>query len=442
MVMTMNKIPTNSMNGKASMSNANLASPGSRSVETQADGGRQPITGRAKKRLWRTVDNTRALKCYFASKPIERGYRERMWNIWNRLGGFDVSQDRLAMQVDCIKRKRWFSDLEMDKIRTESGQDQSTEETTLSTPPAVTIKVIEQPDNVETDYVDVIPPSEVKAVIGDILQRRQNLPSLRSRLPPLRCVERWELMVEIERINNVLPLVKMNTITELNDTIRVCAEIVTEKFRPSHLKKPPPTPWWKKRLQGKLAETWKDLSRIVESEKRDWNDPFRMAMEKKYNTKKKGYKVVIEELRQRVKALAARIKDYSERTRQYKNNRMFVNNQGQFFKRLKTSQTEAGQAPNKEESEVFWKSIWETETVHNSNACWLKEVQKQFRNVEAQTELLITEEMVRKVTVKMPNWKAPGPDGVQGFWLKNFKTLHKRTAALLQKCLDTRELPG
>ena len=23
------------------------------------------------------------------------------------------------------------------------------------------------------------------------------------------------------------------------------------------------------------------------------------------------------------------------------------------------------------------------------------------------------------------NWKVPGPDGVQGFWLKNFTSLHK-----------------
>ena len=25
----------------------------------------------------------------------------------------------------------------------------------------------------------------------------------------------------------------------------------------------------------------------------------------------------------------------------------------------------------------------------------------------------------------MPNWKAPGPDFVQGFWLKNFKRVKK-----------------
>ena len=28
---------------------------------------------------------------------------------------------------------------------------------------------------------------------------------------------------------------------------------------------------------------------------------------------------------------------------------------------------------------------------------------------------------VRKQIRKMPNWKYPGPDGVQGYWIKNLK---------------------
>ena len=29
-----------------------------------------------------------------------------------------------------------------------------------------------------------------------------------------------------------------------------------------------------------------------------------------------------------------------------------------------------------------------------------------------------------RVMKKMPNWKAPGPDNVQGYWLKNLTPLH------------------
>ena len=49
---------------------------------------------------------------------------------------------------------------------------------------------------------------------------------------------------------------------------------------------------------------------------------------------------------------------------------------------------------------------------------------EKFRGVsgEKQEEVKITPEKIKKVTRKMSNWKAPGPDSVQGFWLKNFKS--------------------
>ena len=38
----------------------------------------------------------------------------------------------------------------------------------------------------------------------------------------------------------------------------------------------------------------------------------------------------------------------------------------------------------------------------------------------------------------MPNWKSPGPDLVQRFWLKNFSSLHERERLQLKECLDSR----
>ena len=41
----------------------------------------------------------------------------------------------------------------------------------------------------------------------------------------------------------------------------------------------------------------------------------------------------------------------------------------------------------------------------------------------------------------MPNWKAPGPDYVQGFWLKNFKSIQEGLRRNLQKCLENGNVP-
>ena len=42
----------------------------------------------------------------------------------------------------------------------------------------------------------------------------------------------------------------------------------------------------------------------------------------------------------------------------------------------------------------------------------------------------------------MPNWKSPGSDLVQRFWLKNFKILHERVRLQLKECLDSGFAPS
>ena len=61
--------------------------------------------------------------------------------------------------------------------------------------------------------------------------------------------------------------------------------------------------------------------------------------------------------------------------------------------------------------------------------------------VEQHDDLTIDFEKLRAMLRKIPNWKAPGTDKAQGFWLKNMKKLHQRMALQLQECLDGRGIP-
>ena len=58
---------------------------------------------------------------------------------------------------------------------------------------------------------------------------------------------------------------------------------------------------------------------------------------------------------------------------------------------------------------------------NNKNAEWLKDLRSE-RNEIKQGKIQITTEMVSQQTRKVLNWKCPGLDGVQGYWLKNFPT--------------------
>ena len=43
----------------------------------------------------------------------------------------------------------------------------------------------------------------------------------------------------------------------------------------------------------------------------------------------------------------------------------------------------------------------------------------------------------------MPNWKAPGHDGVPGFWIKRLDKMHKRIATQENEILEeTKEIPS
>ena len=46
-----------------------------------------------------------------------------------------------------------------------------------------------------------------------------------------------------------------------------------------------------------------------------------------------------------------------------------------------------------------------------------------------------------RVMSKMPNWKVPGPDNAQGYWLKNLTLLHDKLMVYWQDFLDSGGVP-
>ena len=57
-----------------------------------------------------------------------------------------------------------------------------------------------------------------------------------------------------------------------------------------------------------------------------------------------------------------------------------------------------------------------------------------MKNKQGRVQIL--QEKLKKILKKILNWKAPGPDGLQGFWLKNFISLDKNLAWHFNACLE------
>ena len=79
----------------------------------------------------------------------------------------------------------------------------------------------------------------------------------------------------------------------------------------------------------------KDLSQL-EASKDKGTSNFRHweRLERKNNIKVKRLNVVIEKLKQRITAVAAKVRRYQGRVDSYRQNRLFENNQKQFYREL------------------------------------------------------------------------------------------------------------
>ena len=78
-----------------------------------------------------------------------------------------------------------------------------------------------------------------------------------------------------------------------------------------------------------------------------------------------------------------------------------------------------------EEPTQFWGNIWSQSADHKNDAKWLQDLRSEAY-VKKQEKTDITTGSLKKIPGRMPNWKSPGPDLVQRFWLKNFSSLHER----------------
>ena len=79
---------------------------------------------------------------------------------------------------------------------------------------------------------------------------------------------------------------------------------------------------WKRRLQNKMKELRKDVSQLEASKDKDIsNFRHQERLERKYSIRVKRLNVVIEELKQRITAIAAKVRRYQGQVDSYRQNR-------------------------------------------------------------------------------------------------------------------------
>ena len=151
----------------------------------------------------------------------------------------------------------------------------------------------------------------------------------------------------------------------------------------------------------------------------------------------------MEELKQRVVVKADKIKRYEKRTNQYQQNRMFDNNQKRLFEKLEGKERSENVIPEKHETNEFWRDIWEKDVTHRMDAEWIEGIETEIDiRTPTQQDISVSIEILKKQIKKLPNWKSPGPDGIQGYWVKNFTSIQPILTAMLNDCLISNNIPA
>ena len=97
--------------------------------------------------------------------------------------------------------------------------------------------------------------------------------------------------------------------------------------------------------------------------------------------------------------------------------------------------------PDPTQATSSWSKLWWEEVGHNEVASWLEDVEVELSTTEVLQVISITVEDIRNGVSKMANWKAAGPDLVQGLWFTKMIGLHSRLQQCLQDCICQGNVP-
>ena len=155
-----------------------------------------------------------------------------------------------------------------------------------------------------------------------------------------------------------------------------------------------------------------------------------------YDLDCKGANEVCAFLKSKIFSSSIKVKRFEERKIQFHQNTLFKNSQSKLYEELNGKTRGEVIAPKAKEATKFWSDIWSKPGSHAEDAEWLGRVKEKLSNVEKQTDLSLDVDMIRSGVRRLSNWKAPGPDGVVGFWFKKLTSVHTAMADNLQKCLE------
>lgn len=193
-------------------------------------------------------------------------------------------------------------------------------------------------------------------------------------------------------------------------------------------------PAWERRLQNKILDLRGKIAILTQVLK---NNPSKKVQAKAksiintYQDKDNHSILEINDLlKQHLAARVHRLKRYKESNLRKSQNHIFNSSQRAFYKSLNTPTNRANSetTPDAQSMKTFWKNIWSNTTQHNANATWIKDEKKHTSKVPVMLIDRIDLKDVQDAIKRTSNWKSPGCDKIQNFWIKKLTSTHEHFA--------------
>jgi hypothetical protein len=138
-----------------------------------------------------------------------------------------------------------------------------------------------------------------------------------------------------------------------------------------------------------------------------------------------------------LQAKAPRTGRYEKRDTQCSQNKMFKEDTKRFYRNMGMKNIEAREPPSKAEAGTYWKSLWGEKTQHNERAEWIKQEERRQISYMDWKPIQITE--ITLYLSNADNWKSPGYDQIQNYWLKAFRPNHRHIVRNLNAIIEKPE---
>lgn len=407
----------------------------------------RPEVKKNQRHKWSREEYKEVMWAYLFAIKENKSKNEGTFEIWRKRNPTllpSITSSGLADVRRNIEKNKWLTKIELNEIVEKINE--KTEKIVPKTPILTferteTIKTKTKKENKERESFQL--PTTIEPILETEQLIRHKLTQLqtidlkdRKRINKFKpSKETYELLKSVNLAILSIIKDKQLDLTEINQLIYAAASVVSGEIE-SQESSQKDEPRWKVRIKEKIYTLRKEISLLSEFETKLSSQSLKRKTDKilqKHNSSDATELSRI--LKMKMQAKAQRLRRYTKRSKQFQQNKLFQENGKKFYRELNQKQKPVEEPPSNFSIETFWKGILEDEQKHNSEAKWIHQEKERHVNVVDGEWNDITLEEMKEILKSLHNWKSPGLDKVQNFWIKNLDSLHGQLASAFNSAI-------